>query len=340
MGWRTCSSSRYIGGHWLAPIRVDSEQPFAASWPRIGAAEGGRAAWSCGRRRLRPKRGHAGGRAARRDARPRRRVVRRRDDRSTPTSAKRTGTSPDLAVSSTGQADVVYRVVEQRIAHRDPAAAPGRRGRGACASRTSTANAGRASARSTATRASRCVRPRRPTRPRSRSARPATAWSSGRSRTSNGVARIWARRLFGSTLDYVLPGQRRELHRHADRRRRRRAERGRLPAGAGGGRLPAGGRAAARRCPGPRIFLNTLPDGESASGAKFLGASVVDSAVAGRQRREVGPPSIDIDEKQDLRLLYDSNGTPRVIEGNDASALSGAALAGPALARRGTVRRA
>src|SRR5580658_9690558 len=30
--------SRYIGGHWLAPIRVDTGQQFAASSPRIGAA--------------------------------------------------------------------------------------------------------------------------------------------------------------------------------------------------------------------------------------------------------------------------------------------------------------
>ena len=33
--------SRYVEGHWLTPIRVDTEEPFAASWPRIGAAEGG-----------------------------------------------------------------------------------------------------------------------------------------------------------------------------------------------------------------------------------------------------------------------------------------------------------
>ena len=33
--------SRYVEGHWLAPIRVDTQEPFAASWPRIGAAEGG-----------------------------------------------------------------------------------------------------------------------------------------------------------------------------------------------------------------------------------------------------------------------------------------------------------
>ena len=33
--------SRYVDGSWLAPIRVDSGGSFAASWPRIGAAEGG-----------------------------------------------------------------------------------------------------------------------------------------------------------------------------------------------------------------------------------------------------------------------------------------------------------
>ena len=30
--------ARYVEGHWLAPIRVDTEEQFAASWPRIGAA--------------------------------------------------------------------------------------------------------------------------------------------------------------------------------------------------------------------------------------------------------------------------------------------------------------
>jgi len=45
----------------------------------------------------------------------------------------------------------------------------------------------------------------------------------------------------------------------------------------------------------------------------------------------VGMPSIDIDEKQQMRLLYDSNGVPRVIEGNDLG-LSGALSLGPAFA--------
>src|SRR5437588_7004903 len=33
--------SRYLGGQWLPPVRVDTEEAFGASWPRIGAAEGG-----------------------------------------------------------------------------------------------------------------------------------------------------------------------------------------------------------------------------------------------------------------------------------------------------------
>jgi hypothetical protein len=33
--------ARYAEGRWMAPIRVDTEQPFAGSWPRIGAANGG-----------------------------------------------------------------------------------------------------------------------------------------------------------------------------------------------------------------------------------------------------------------------------------------------------------
>ncbi|HSS38511.1 MAG TPA: PKD domain-containing protein, partial [Polyangia bacterium] len=55
------------------------------------------------------------------------------------------------------------------------------------------------------------------------------------------------------------------------------------------------------------------------------------SAVAGGAAATVGPPDIDIDEKQDMRTLYDSNGTPRVIEGNNRG-LSGALSLGPGIA--------
>ena len=84
--------------------------------------------------------------------------------------------------------------------------------------------------------------------------------------------------------------------------------------------------------PGPRIFLNTLPDGESRSAAPSspARASPTRTSPAAPLRR-VGPPSIDIDEKQDMRLLYDANGTPRVIEGNDRG-LTGTLSLGPPFA--------
>ena len=69
--------------------------------------------------------------------------------------------------------------------------------------------------------------------------------------------------------------------------------------------------------PGPRIFLNVLPSGESKGGAEFEGPMVADNAVPGGESASVGPPSIDIEEKEDLRLLYDDDGAPRVIEGTE-----------------------
>jgi hypothetical protein len=143
-----------------------------------------------------------------------------------------------------------------------------------------------------------------------------------------GVARIWARRLFGQTLDYVLPVSAASL--------------GGAPIGSDAdapavsisrlGQAEVAYRQVAgpgSPLPGPRIFLNTLPDGESADGSQFAGASVVDSAVAGGAAATVGPPSVDTDEKQDLRLLYDANGTPRVIEGTNRGLVAALSLGPP-----------
>jgi len=33
--------SQFIGGHWLAPVEANPNDPYAASWPRIGAADNG-----------------------------------------------------------------------------------------------------------------------------------------------------------------------------------------------------------------------------------------------------------------------------------------------------------
>jgi len=303
--------SRYRGGHWLAPIRVDTGEPFAASWPRIGAADGGElvVVWATPfateselpvdellGSTLGPG-ASTFGQAILID----------------PDIGNGSGTSPDLAMSYTGQADVVYRVAynvasipllhvgdvdeQVRMAHFDGTRWSGlgavNRDPGVSMRPPTQANAPQIAIGPTGNGI--------------------VVWQEPE---IEGVARIWARRIFGSSLDYVLPVTATSYHgapieTDADApsvaiSRLGQAEVAYRQSVGPGSPLP-----------GPRIFLDILPDGESESGAEFKGANVIDEAVSGGQSASIGPPSIDIDEKREMRLLYDSNGTPRVIEAND-----------------------
>jgi PKD domain len=321
--------SRYAEGRWQVPIRVDTGESFAASWPRIGAADGGElvVVWATpfATEHERPVEELLGstlgpGSSAFGPAM----IV-------DPNIHAATGTSPELAMSSTGQADVVYRVVddnpqqtasipllrpgdvieEVRVAHFDgdrwSALGAINRDPGISMRPPTQANAPQIAIGPTGNGV--------------------VVWQEP---NIEGVARIWARRLFGSTLDYVLPvsaeslsgtpiGQDADAPSVAISRLGQAEVAYRQLAGPGS------------PLPGPRIFLNTLPDGESVNGSEFTGASVVDSAVSGGAGATIGPPSIDIDEHEDMRLLYDANGTPRVVEGNDRG-LSGALSLGPPFA--------
>jgi hypothetical protein len=304
--------SRYAGGHWLAPIRVDTEEPFAASWPRIGAANGGEliVVWATAfatkegkplYEMLGAELGAGGeqfGQAILIDS----------------NIEEATGTSPDLVVSSTGQADVVYRVVRTSVFNVPLL----RAGDVVEQVRLAHYNGQRWSGLGTINR-----NPGASMRPPTESNAPQVAigptgngvvvWQEP---DVEGVARIWARRIFGTAIDFVLPASaatfaNAPISDDADApsvafSRVGQAEVAYRQLAGPGSPLP-----------GPRIFLNILPDGESANGAAFQGAGIADAAVGGGAAASVGPPSIDIDEKQDVRLLYDSNGTPRVIEGND-----------------------
>jgi hypothetical protein len=320
--------SRYVEGHWLAPIRVDTEEQFAASWPCIGAVAGGElivvwatpfATSSITGKPVYELLGAVLGAGGEHFGRA---TIVDRD------IEEGTGTSPDLAVSSTGQADVVYRVIDTdkvgvsllragdvpesvRVAHFD-----GERWSNLGAINRDPAVGMRPPTQTNAPQIA--IGP---------TGNGVVVWQEPE---IEGVARIWARRIFGSSLDYVLPVtattyEGAPISDDAD-----------APAVAFSrlGQAEVAYRQAAgpsSPLPGPRIFLNILPDGESAGGTEFRGASVVDQAVAGGKSATVGPPSIDIDEHQSMRLLYDSDGTPRVIEGDDRG-LSGALSLGPAFA--------
>lgn len=318
--------SRFVGGRWQAPIRVDGEEPYAASSPRIGAASGGEliVVWATpfATRQGKPvyellgallgPGGSQFGQATIVD----------------PNIEEATGTSPDLAVSSTGQADVVYRVVQPSVTS-VPALRPGdvvEQVRLAHFDGRRWANLGAINRNPGAS-----MRPPTATNGPQVAIGPTgngvVVWQEP---DVEGVARIWARRIFGTSVNYVMPVTATSLHGApiSDDADAPAVSFSRLGQAEVAYRQPAG---PGSPLPGPRIFLNILPDGESANGGELQGAAVVDEAVSGGRTATVGPPSIDIDEQQSMRLLYDSNGTARVVEGNDRG-LAGTLSLGPSFA--------
>jgi hypothetical protein len=311
--------SRYMEGHWLAPIRVDTEEPYAASWPRIGAADGGElvVVWATpfATEKQRPVDELLGATLGPGSERFGQTMI------IDPNIQEGTGTSPDLAMSSTGQADVVYRVVQEessvqllqrgdvpesvRVAHFD-----GQRWSSLGAINRDSGVGMRPPTEANAPQIA--IGP---------TGNGVVVWQEPEIE-NGGVARIWARRIFGQSLDYVMPVS---AESYAGKPIVQDADAPTVAVS----RLGQADVAYRQRVgpgsplPGPRIFLNILPNGESANGGEFQGASVADTAVSGGKSAEIGRPSIDIDEKEDMRLLYDSDGTPRVVEGTDRG-LSGA----------------
>ena len=317
--------ARYVEGRWLPPIRVDTEEQFSAVAPRIGAANGGElvVVWATpfASEHAKPVYELLGATLGPGSNTFGPGMIVDRDIR------EGASVEPDLAMSSTAQADVVYRVVESseenhgvrllhpgdvveqvRVAHFNGEQWTGlgaiNRNPGVGMRPPTSANA--------------------PSIAIGRTGNAVVVWQEP---DIEGTARIWARRIFGRTLNYVMPVSAstfagRPIAIDAD-----------APAVA----ISFLGQAevAYRQntgpgspLPGPRIFLNVLPDGEAQNGAEFNGAAIADNSVPGGAAASVGIPSIDIDEKQNLRLLYDANGMPRVINGTDKG-LVGALSLGP-----------
>lgn len=312
--------SRYVGGAWQAPMRVDVEQPYAASWVRIGAAEGGEliVVWATP--------------FATEHGRPVYELLGAELAPGTqsfsvpaivdPDIAEATGTSPDLAVSSTGQADVVYRVVN--FSSLVPLLRP-----------TDVVETVRVAAFDGERWTSLGTVNRDPglsMRPPTAANAPAIAigptgngvvvWQEPE---TDGIARVWARRFFGTSLDYVMPVTTTSIGgvpitTDADApsvaiSRLGQAEVAYRQAWAPGSPLP-----------GPRIFLNTLSDGEAESGAEFLGATIADNEVAGGHLASIGRPTVDVDERRETRVVYDSNGQPQEVTRSDRGVLHTSSL--------------
>jgi hypothetical protein len=319
--------SRYSKGRWLAPVEVGGEDPYPASYPRIGAADGGEllVVWATPFASV--------------DEKPVYRLFSSLLAAGSPafgppvTVDRNIGqgeeTSPDLAMSANGQADVVYRVVKQAQGERQsvPLLRPGDVVEEVRVARFTGArwvDLGEVN-----------HDPGLSMRAPSAANAPQMAVDSAgdgivvwQEPEIDGVAMIWARRLFGSSADYAMPVSATSfdgapIAYDAD-----------APAVAFSrlGQADVAYRQLAgpgAPLPGPSIFLNVLPDGESVSGARFLGAQLIDPQAALGGGASIGRPSIDIDEAGAARVLYDENGAPRVVEDSDLGLLDALSLGPP-----------
>ncbi|HUA11772.1 MAG TPA: hypothetical protein VMA83_07180 [Solirubrobacteraceae bacterium] len=305
--------SQYYEGKWSKPIRVDAEDKYGASWPRIGASEGGGliVTWATP--------------YATENEKPVYEMLGATMDPGAtgfgqaqiidPDIGSAVGTDPDLSVSTTDFADLVYRVVEEPGAgSRVDILRPG--------DVVATIRVAHYKGRSWTDLGT-------INRDTSLSMRPPSAenapqvvvnqWDNGivvwQEPEVTGQALIWARRIFGESVGYPMLVSASE---YAGK-----ALNGddvaptvaysRLSQAFVAYRQEVG---SGSPFAGPRIFTNTLADGESSTpGLEFEGAQLADDNVSGGASATVGAPSVDLDENNEYRLFYDANGAARQFHG-------------------------
>lgn len=324
--------SQFISGAWQAPVRVDTQQPFAASWPRIAAGPGGQlvVVWATAFATLheRPVDELLGATLGQGSSRFGQAIL------IDPNIKSGTGTSPQIAMSTNGTAVVVYRVVREQ-SERELLGIPLFRPEDVIEDVRMARYQGERWTKLGVINRNPGVSMRPPTE--ANAPRLAIGPTGGgvvvwQEPDINGVARIWARRFFGSTLNYVLPVSAASYNN---------VQIG-LDADAPSVAISRLGQAevAYRQAGGPgspfasaRVLLNVLPDGEEHDGSQFQGAQVVDASAAARAGGSVGPPCIGIEERNNVRLLYDASGEPRVVQGENLG-LTGVLGLGPPFAGR------
>jgi hypothetical protein len=301
--------ARFAHGAWQSPIQADAGQPFAATFPVIAAGDGGRllVVWAEPYATINQSThyelmsaaldpGSDGfGQAIQIDPRD---------------IGDGTAAFPSLSMAPNGQAYVAYRVVAD-----SQTLTPLRLGDEQLDVRVARFNGLTWSSLGAVNRST-LVTMRRPT------AENAPAIGINRVGTEavvawqepdlGGVARIWARRLFGTTPGNVLQvspdtanGQPISVDADAPSISVSTFSEGkvayRLQGGAGS---PFGG---------PHLFLNTLPSSVGESASQFTGASAVDAAGS------LGPPNVSIDDNGNFRLAYTAAGAARTILGSERS---------------------
>lgn len=314
-------AARYAGGRWLAPVRVDWDSPYGASYPRIAAADGGQllVVWvtqiaTVDGRVQRALESSTLGPGASSFGEP---IV------VDPDVGEGEGVSPSLALAANGQGLVAYRAVTDNFKTSDVQTTipPLRPGDVLADIRIARYEGGLWSSPEPVNRdPSLSLRPPSETNgPQvalGRSDEAVVAWQEPE---PDGIARIWARRVFGTTLGLALPaspttydGQ--PVTADADAFALSVSELGeaKVVSRVQGSPGTALGEA--------RLFVNTLPVSTDFAAAQFTGPALLGgSAPAGG----VGVPSVAVDDKGAFRIAFTAAGAAQVLAGSEEQ--SGAA---------------
>lgn len=303
-------AAQFSGGQWHTPLRVDWDIPYGATYPRIAAADGGWlvAVWVG---QIATVKGRV------QDALYSSTLQPGASEFGTPyivdpNVGEGAGVSPSLAIAANGQGLVAYRAVTDNfkttlIQTTVPQLRPG----DVLADVRVATYQGQLW--SGPVRIDRD--PLLSTRPPSEDNGPqagigrgdqaVVAWQESE---SNGVARIWSRRLFGSTLGLAmqaspttLAGQPVTVDADA------------FALGVSEfGEAEVVSRLAAGTALSPRLFLNTLPVSTAPNGKQFSGPK----SLAGSSS-EVGVPSVAVDDQGDFRVAFRAGSSAAVLTGGE-----------------------
>lgn len=328
-------AAQYSGGQWHAPVRVDWQSPYGATYPRIAAANGGwlvvvwvsqiatvdgriqRALYSS---TLEPGASSFGEQFT-----------------VDPDVGEGDGVSPSLAIAASGQGLVAYRVVTDNfkpplVQTTIPQLRPG----DVLADIRIARYDGQLWASPVEVNRDPRLSMRAPTESNGPQAgigngdQAVVAWQEPE---SNGTARIWARRVFGSTLGLAMQvsptsyeGQ--PVTAEANAFALGVSEFGEakvvsLVAGSPG--TPLGG---------PRMFSSTLPVSTSPKGGQFA-APVLIGLASAPPLAAASAPSVAVDDQGDFRIAFTAAGAVDVLSGSETGPPSPEVALGPTAAEAG-----
>lgn len=307
--------ARYAGGQWRSPVRVDWDTPYAASFPRIAAADDGWlvVVWVS-------QIATVGGKV--RDALYSSTLLPGSSEFAEPIIVdpdvgEGMGVDPSLAIASNGQGLVAYRAVTDNYKAQVLTTIPQLRPGDVLADIRVARYEGQLWGSPQRVDRDPLLTTRSPTESNGpqagigRGDQAVVAWQESE---SSGTARIWARRVFGSSLGLALQASPTTF---SGQPVTAEAEAFSL------GVSEFGEAKVVSRLTGPpgtaisgaRLFVNTLPVSTAPAGSQFTGAEPLRASAPAAG--SAGAPSVAVDDSGDYRIAFATGSTAEVIVGSE-----------------------